>query len=73
MYFTQAYGHDTDFELNPNQSIYIRKSIAINQIEKRDISDIPTKNCALRARYGVSNRIESKYISINRIDIISYQ
>ena len=60
-------------ELNRIQSIYIGKSIAINQIEKRDISDIPTNNCALRARYGVSNRIESKYISINRIDKISYQ
>ena len=60
-------------ELNPIQSIYIGKSIAINQIEKRDISDIPTNNCALQARYGVLNRIESKYISINRIDKISYQ
>ena len=49
-------------------------AIAINQIErKRDIIDIPINNCALRARYGVSNRTESKYISINQIDKISYQ
>ena len=64
-------------KLNRIQSMYIEKSIAINQIEiKRDISDIPTNNCALRARYGVSNRIESNrniYISINRINKISYQ
>ena len=34
-------------------------AIAINQIErKRDINDIPIINCALRARYGVSNSIE---------------
>ena len=46
---------------------YIGKSIAIIQIEKkRDINDIPINNCALR-------RIESKNISINRIDKISYQ
>ena len=39
---------------------YIGKSIAINQIEnKRDINDIPINNRALRAHYGVSNRIES--------------
>ena len=59
-------------ELNRIQSIYIGKSIAINQIEKRDISDIPTNNCALRARYGVSNRniyqlIESIKFHINDI------
>ena len=33
--------------------------MAINQIErKRDINDIPINNCALRACYGVWNRIE---------------
>ena len=60
------------FKLNPNQSIYIRKSIAINQIEKRDISDIPTKNCALRARYGVSNRIESNRNIYQLIESIKF-
>ena len=56
---------------------YIKKIIAINQIEKKkvcqSVNDIPINNCALRARYGVSNRIESKNISINRKDKISYQ
>ena len=52
---------------------YIGKSVAINQIKKEDINDCPINNCALRARYGISNRIESKNISINRIDKISYQ
>ena len=60
------------FKLNPNQSIYIRKSIAINQIEKRDISDIPTKNCALRARYGVSNRIKSNRNIYQLIESIKF-
>ena len=57
--------------IEPNR--YIRKSISINQIEKRDVNDIPINNLALRACYRVSNRIESKNISINRIDKISYQ
>ena len=53
---------------------YIRKSIAIIQIKKRrDINDIPINNCALQESYSVSNRIESKNISINRVDKILYQ
>ena len=46
-------------ELNQIQLIYIGKSIALLvKLKKRDISDIPTNNCALRACYGVSNRIK---------------
>ena len=71
MYFSQAYGQDTGYR---TESLYFGKSVAINQIEKkRDIDDIPINNCGLRARNCVSNRIESKNISINRIDKISYQ
>ena len=44
-------------------NLYIRKSIAFIQIEKRmDINDIPINNWALGACYGISNRIE-KYIN----------
>ena len=32
VYLTQAYGHDTGYR---TESIYIGKSIAINQIEKK--------------------------------------
>ena len=56
-----------------NRYIYQKEYIAIipiNQIEKRDINDIPIYNCALRACYVVSNRIELKNISINQIDKI---
>ena len=61
-------------EIGRDQIDIFGKSVAINQIEKkRDINDIPINNCALRARYGESNRIVSKNISINRIDKISYQ
>ena len=59
-------------ELNRIQSIYIGKSIAINQIEKRDISDIPTNNCALRACYSVSNRIESNRNIYQLIESIKF-
>ena len=56
--------------IEPNR--YIGKSIAINQIEKRDINDMPTTNCALRARYGVSNRIESNRIIYQLIESIKF-
>ena len=51
---------------------YIRKNIAINQIEiKRDINDIPINNCA-RARYGVWNRIESNRKIYRLIESIKF-
>ena len=41
-------------------------------MKKRDISDIPTNNCALRARYGVSNQIESNRNIYQLIESIKF-
>ena len=44
VYFTQAYGHDTGYPTESNPiDIYIRKSIAINQIEKKGYQWHPYK------------------------------
>ena len=59
-------------ELNRIQLIYIGKSIVINQIKKRDISDIPTNNGLIRARYGVSNQIESNRNIYQLIESIKF-
>ena len=60
VYFTQAYGQETGYRTEIESNRYIRKSKAINQIEKKgDINDIPINNCALQACFGISNRIES--------------
>ena len=44
--------------IEPNQIELIdwKEYSNLNQAAKRDISDIPINNCALRAHYGVSNR-----------------
>ena len=59
--------------LNPIElNRYIVKSIAINQIEKRDINYIPIDSCALRACYSVSNRIESNKKICQLIESIKF-
>ena len=48
-------------------------AITINQIErKRDFNDIPINICALRARYGVSNRIVSNRNIYQLIESIKF-
>ena len=48
-------------------------AIAINQIErKRDFKDIPINNCALRAHYGVMNRIVSNRNIYQLIESIKF-
>ena len=48
-------------------------AIAINQIEKKgDINYILLHNCALRALYGVSNRIEPNRNIYQLIELIKF-
>ena len=52
---------------NRIESIYQKEYSNYLKRKKRDINDIPINNCALRACYGISKRIESKNISIESI------
>ena len=46
-------------ELNQIKSIYWKEYSNKSNQKKRDINHIPINNCTLRARYGLSNRVES--------------